>query len=597
MLFRSPVVSPLDPKWLVIAGFCLYAWFAIWSINKPLTTDESEFGAVAVAIGKTGKPIYYMGDSPDRYWPAKDMWQKLEAPRPGFQYGTWHSSLYISWLALWVKLLGMANWVVRLAGVACFLGTLWLVRKILYLALPSERAGRVFGPVAFLYLVNPLLIQQGMMLDIDTTVVTFTSVLFLHEVLRLEIRQVAWWRQSVWLGVILALGFWAKEFAGLYLALTAFVYVLLRRNWRGAAGGVTALIIGVGLFWGTWWLYCKAFDLPVMYFIRFTILGKLAIGEGLFRTIAAQSGLTNAIFSVLFSLFNITVWTSPFYWALLIGVIVWRGREFWLSKKPAPLDLLLLFGLLMMAVTQVYRPSGWFLKYGYPAHAVLVVLAGVLVSEKVDRFVPKDWAIGAILAAIVAVAQFIVLRDPVLSLYGMKMKGMADPQFWGFYLISGAALVILLKLTRKDLPLTPALTVALAIGLVGANLGLDWKQRAPIVTSISWNNYGEEGFAEAAAHLNSVLKPGDVPICRKDFGFYLLPVSDPVYRQWINPAVLTEARTGQELVENITAPGISHIVLDRYSIRREALPIIQHFYDLDRQIGSYYILRRNSKMP
>jgi hypothetical protein len=60
---------------------------------------------------------------------------------------------------------------------------------------------------------NPLIIQQGMMLGIDNTVVTLVSALFLHEFLRLEKRGTALLPKYVWLTGLIAVSFWAKEFA------------------------------------------------------------------------------------------------------------------------------------------------------------------------------------------------------------------------------------------------------------------------------------------------------------------------------------------------------------------------------------------------
>lgn len=53
-----------------------------------------------------------------------------------------------------------------------------------------------------------------------------------------------------------------------------------------------------------------------------------------------------------------------------------------------------------------------------------------------------------------------------------------------------------------------------------------------------------------------------------------------------------EARTADELIADITQPRISHIVLDRYSIRRDTIPLLQQYYSLERQIGGFYVLRR-----
>ena len=588
---RRKPAAQLDPRILVGTGLALFAWFCAFSINKPLTTDEAEIDSSALAIAKTGKPIYYMGDTPEQYIPRKDLWQIHEAPKPGYTYGLWHPPLYIYLLALSHKLFGTASWTARLPGVLCFLATLWLLRGIINRLLPPEKSNAVFGVTSFLYLTNPLLIQQSMMLDVDNTVVTLTSVLFFHEFLRLEVKGTGWAQRSIWLSLLIGLTMWAKEFAGLFLGLSLLVCAMLRRQWRDALAAVGIVVVGSVLFWVSWWVYCKLTEMPVMYFVRFTILGKLAIGEGLLTTIAKQAGWGSAWFSVVHSLINIIVWTSPFYAALFLMVVGWRVRVFIANKRPEPLDLLLLYVLVMIAATQVYRPSGWFLKYGYPGHSILVVLLSAYLHEKLGQWSRREWAVAGVLSVIVAIAQ-VGWGDPVLWFYTGLLKGLSDHNVWLVYGAAAIVLFVVMKLSRGKWPTSTAVAATLAIGLVGANLGLNWQQRAPFATSISWNNYGEAGFAEAAEYLKSVLKPADVPVCRKDFGYYLNKGTDTMDRRWINPVVLVDVKTADELVRNITAPGVNYIVLDRYSIRRDTVPIIQQHYAEGKQFGSFYILKR-----
>ena len=584
--------SFLRTETLLIAGTVLFAFFCFSSINKPLTTDEVEFASAGLAIARTGKPIYYMGDTPEQYIPTKDLWQVREAPQPNFKYGLWHAPLYIGVLALSLKIFGMSNWAARLPGVACMLATLWLLRGIVKLLFPREKAKPVFNVVAFLYLINPLILQQCLMLDVDNTVVTVTSVLFLHEFLRLEHRQIAWLPKYAWLSLLIALTFWAKEFAGLFVGTALLIYVVGNRRWRDAFGVVLMLLAGMALFWGSWWLYCRLSGMPVMYFIRFTILGKLAIGEGLFTTIAKQSGLGNALFFVLFGCLHTTLWVSIFYVALFLVTLGWRVKTVWQTKRLVPLDLLMLYVLVMLAATQGYRPSGWFLKYEYPALGVLLVPIAAYLCEKFSTLSRGELYLAGVVALILAAAQVILIQDPVLAFFTMGLKGLRDKNIAMFYAIITVVILAIIGLSRVRWPFSKVCAGTMVICLVGVNLGIDWKQRASYTTSISWNNYGETGFAETVAYLKSVLRSNEVPICRKDFGFYLCEDAVPAKHSWYNPAVITDVKTSSELVQNITAQNVSHIVLDRYSIRPDAVQIIQKFYELDKQIGSYYILRR-----
>ena len=157
--------------------------------------------------------------------PENQRWVIEEAPRPNFEYGLWHPPLYVYVLALSYKIFGTASWAARLPGVVCFLITLWLLwRLVTHLSPPESRQHvRIF--LVSLYLVNPLLIQQGMMLDIDNTVLTLLGVLLLHEFLRMDAKGTPWLQKYAWLTVLMTLSFWAKEFGALYLAVALLVYL------------------------------------------------------------------------------------------------------------------------------------------------------------------------------------------------------------------------------------------------------------------------------------------------------------------------------------------------------------------------------------
>lgn len=597
---KTAAQTAWNPRYLVLTGLVLFVFFCAFSINKPLTTDEVELSGAALAIAKTGIPLYYNGDSPAEYRAAKDLWILRETPREQFQYGMWHSSLlYLYSLALFLKVFGAVNWAARMPGVICFLLTLWLLRGILLKVYPTEKAEKVFGFTALLYLINPLLLQQGLMLDLDNTVVTVTCVLFLHEFLRLDLKGVPWLRKYGWLTLVMALGFWAKEFPPIYLTVALLVYLALQRRWRDCIGAFLTLVVGAALFWCSWWAFCRLMGLPVMYFIKWSIIGILGQGEGLFTTILKDSGMTNALFSVFFSFLHPTLWVSPYYMVLFFLV---AGKRFWAflcQRRLEPLDLLLLYAALLFFVTMVYRPEGWFLKHNYPSFGILTLLFAVFVHEHGGPLSWRELLAGMALAIGIAVAQVLILRDVVLTLFRGGLKALGDWHLTAFYVMGVVVLLAIVRASRQQWSVARCGLAALVLGLVGANLGLSWMQRAPYVTSISWNNYGETGFTEAAAYLKSMMKPDDVVICRKDFGYFLQKDLEFPYRKWFNPCVLDSVKSPDELVRNITGPGVRTIVLDRYAIGYSmqnrhvpVLQVVQQFYRVDKQIGSFYILRR-----
>lgn len=581
-------------------GAALFAVFCGYSINKPLTTDETEFAAAAIGILTSGGPVYYVGETPDTFIPDPDRWIFHAASKPGYQYGLWHSSGYTYLIALSYKIFGRANWAARLPGLFCTLLTLWLLCRIAKLITPlplqggEARLRGTVGTLAFLYLINPLILQEGLMIDLDNTIVSTFCVWFLHEYLRMELAGTAWRSRYTWLIALMAMSFWTKEFTGIYLTAAVCAYEVLSRRWTRLLGILAALGAGAAVFWGTWWTYCKLSDLPATYFLRFTVERNLAASAGLLTTIYRTDGPAAAAFRLGFGFIESLVWVSPFFGALILVLIAWRLKCFWHARRPAPLDLLLIFALVILFAAKIYRPSG-FLKYEYPAYGALTLLAAVFLRERFGSLSARELSVAGILAGILAAAQVYLLGDPVRVFFDNAADGIFHPPVAVFYLLAALDLLIILIFARRAWGLPNVFLSVLVIGLAGANLGLGWAQRGSYVTSIDWNNYAEVNLEDAAGYLKSQLREGDVPICRKDIGFYLNKDSDTPAHPWINTVVIYQSASSAQLLEQIRRPEISHIVLDRYSYRVYALPYIAQHYALDRDLVSFQIYRRLSR--
>jgi 4-amino-4-deoxy-L-arabinose transferase-like glycosyltransferase len=579
------------PLLLTVAGLLFYVWFCVASLNKPLVFDEIDYGASAVAVAQAGIPVYYEGEFPEKYTAPVTWWIFKATPYPMYEWGLWHSPLYVYCLGLCYKILGPANWVARLFGAILFLISGALLCDISRMLFPPDKGRQVIGVFSFLYLTNPLLVQQGMLIDCDSTVVPLTCWFFLHEFIRLEKKGEGRLAKFAWLGVVLAIAYWAKEFAGIYLGMAVLTYYILRRQWRDCLGTMAMVIGGTILFWGSWWLFSTLLHMPANYFLDYTA-SKLSRGEGVIFSYLHAGGLGQALLIVGCSVLYIAAWSSPFYLALALIAFSWRLWLAWKRGKPDLLDALLIYVVVVFGAADVYRPSGMVLRYADTMYALILLAIAAFVCEAGIVAKPWQWLTAGFLALGLAITQVLLFGDPLLTLYQQGIAALSDTGFWWFFAVVAIILVSISPLLLPKAKLPGLVAVALLMGLVGFSFAQDWEQSGPYVTAYNYVCYGEKGHDEMAAYMASVVKPDEMPICRKDFSPWQTRKFGASSPRWYLESVVNNVTSREELVQNITAPNVQHILLDKFLFPADRLAIIEQYYVLDRQIGDYYLLRR-----
>lgn len=583
-----------NARLLIIGSLGLYLLFALSSLDKPLVDDEAAFRAAAISIAKIGKPICYTGTTPEMYIPEHARWINHSTPYPDCSYGLWHTPSYVYILGMACKFLGTSNWAFRLSGMLGFLVGWLILTRIIGLLFKDDKRIWITGIFSCLYFINPLLVQLGLLVDVDTTVVPIASYLFLHEVIRLEKKGTSLHAKTCWLSIILAISFWAKEFAGIYLAASLIGFNVLRLNWREVAASVGVFLGGAALFWGTWWVFCTVAQLPIWYFLQYTG-SKLARGEGVLFTILNAQGLMAAVLQICSSLYYIICWQSPFY--AILGLMAFGHRVFFLMKNRGAelIDVLWIYVIVIFGATQIYRPS-ILLRYAYPMHAVLLICIAVFLFEACRKISLTSWLRGFALALGISFLIVRFLGDPLLTIYS---KGLWNPETsklwicWSLILIFSFS--VFWFIIRKQ-SIRVIATFSVAIGMLAYGLSLDWSQLNGYVTSFSYLWYGQRGNDEMSAYLRSTLDPNEMPVCLHDFGTSLnLNSYLPIYK-WYTPDIINNVRSTDELIRNITLPEVKHILFCENVFRPDAIPIILNYYSVERQIGTFKLLRRTTSI-
>jgi hypothetical protein len=430
------------------------------------------------------------------------------------------------------------------------------------------------------------------MLDIDNTVMTTALLFFLHAYLWMERTTPSWWGRVLRLTGLFFLVCCTKEFAGGYLLVVVAGYEILARRWRRLVALLVAAGCAAGLFTLAWTAFCHALDMPADYFIAFSITRRLAKADGVLTGVIARRGFLGALASIGKTLVHSATWVSPFYAALGLWALGARLRRLWRQRRPEPVDLLVIFVLFLLMLTKVIRPSGWFLKYEYPLYAPLTIVIGLWLAPRIPIPTPRALVGIFLLIGLVAFAQGHTLGDPVATVYDLVVSQTTTASVLPlFYLLLGGALAGLLHLVGQRRNPGSLLITTLVVGLFGAQIGLAWKQLAPYTTAPDWPNYAEPNFTPVVAHLRRVLRPGDVPVCRKDIGFALRLGAPLPGGRWIDNAVVARLENFR-LPPEILAPEVSHIVLDRFSTRGDPARFLQPWFVPDFATDGYLVLRR-----
>ena len=585
------MVSPKLSTWLWCLGLALFVTICWGSLNKPLASDEAVLGSAARCIALYGKPIYYDGDIPESYVRDEDRWMVPDMPLPGYKYALWHSPLNIYGIAISYKIFGVHDWSGRLPGALCVLLSLAALAGILKeqaaaVGYNSEQARAVGGYLAILYFASPFLIQQGLTPDIDNSVMTTGSLIFLY--LYLKLRREDRIVSPALLSVLFALCFWTKEYAPGYLVASAGVYELLQRRWGNLRTVCTSFVAGIALIVISWWLYCYLFSLPLYYPIVHSYIGRVENNGSLVEH-WRHGGFPQALW-ILGTTWALSLcWSSVFQLVLSLAAVGYRVAHYLRHKCLQPLDLPVIYSLGVLAATKFLRPSPISVKYEYPAYAPLVLAVAFMIYQELG---PLTWrALGRSLLLLVplVVLNVVLFGDPV---WRLLRQGTA----WNYLGASTLLGVLTLVVTRIAVSShRRAVVAALVLSLLGANLALDWIQRRPYLTTANWNfDYGSQGLGQIGEKLQQSGVLGTYPALSKDVGFHAsVQLNQPDFH-WLDLSVLADsAEEGPAAFDKVLLPNIHHVVvLDRQLSQAFGENLKRRGFHLQARVGDYLLLQR-----
>ncbi|HEX2036633.1 MAG TPA: hypothetical protein VHS99_20820 [Chloroflexota bacterium] len=511
---------------LILAGAGAVSWWLIQpQLARPFVYDEAAFAFAGKAVAQTGLPLSNVGH--------------MQTETPGdfsrrFNWALWHPPLYVFTLGYAFRQWGETETVARLLGVVCNAATALLVFATATVTLwRRTRAAPVYAAAgSALYVTNPFVIQSSMLLDIDGTVLVVTiALLALAYVLVMQITRPLshplTWGLLALAALSLGLSLWAKMTTSLALVAAASLYRLVGTRpwqpWRLLLDFPIVALGGGALFLATWWAACMATGMP--FALPFQIMG-LQFGDAA----ASPRAWRDNPRLVLDLISYVALWVSPYFILLFLWAGLARlgdlaltpfvrlaqrlrrrqsGGEAWGAW---PIDFVLLAGGAI-ALTYLIKLAASFPKY----HVTMMPLWAIGIAYLLWRYVPQLswWELPVYAIVLAGMAGYFVsfVGDQYILFRGYDFVGpiLIWPAALGFaFLVLGATL------GKHHLPRQ--------LAILGVLLTLAWSWGVNLAQSqadySTAYNYGTTGQREAAAYLNSILRPEEPYVASRDVAYY-----------------------------------------------------------------------------
>ena len=241
-------------KYINIAIVCTFVTLVAIQANKNFVLDEIDFPIVSHATSQTLKPIYYRGEGAEQH------------------VGTYHPTLYINSLAVFIRIFGYSEVSVRIFGIVCTLVSAFLLLKIFRLLTKKNSRAEVLFLGLFLF--NPYTIANTTLPDIDSTVMPVVILLFLYASLYyLHKKKDMSKRVVLILGCIFGLALWSKLTTPLIIPLFLFILATItsKKYKDNLLFTFKVATLGILIFAVSYFLYCKLFGLSTTYTYTFLI--------------------------------------------------------------------------------------------------------------------------------------------------------------------------------------------------------------------------------------------------------------------------------------------------------------------------------------
>jgi 4-amino-4-deoxy-L-arabinose transferase-like glycosyltransferase len=508
-------VGPLygGALWGSLAVIVAFLVISVPQWGQPYVIDEAVFPYVADGIVKNGAPFFYNGEF-----------------RP-HDLGLWHPPLYDYLLAAQVRIWGMSPFAVRSFGAICVIASFFIATLALRRIAPNlKQYGYVV--MAGLFLLNPLVISDALVPDIDGTLGLFVVTL------------------SIWVSTVVA-----QEALSRRMILGLFGFATLAVSTKFTIAAIVAVIIGCSALIATrqrrrkllWVFITFAAGTAVSLGLLFALGAILKFDayapfEYLFGSLGSRapgrSGIMGIVATLIVGPGSNVVWIGP---AIILSAVA--ALVVLLVVKPAAVSRslagLLVVSSLLIVVAYSYISGS---PFGFPKYTAVVVpglaLATTLIltvlssaiTVKSTRTRTTTWilSIAYVVILVAGTAGIFAISHRIESTHSRSVGELLVLAIADFLCVAIATALFAVLLVSTDVRQgMRRLRVPAIIGLLAALV----LTPAMIQTSSSVVNltspfstryyYGERGMSEFLSRAGKIIPRGASIISPKDVGLQL----------------------------------------------------------------------------
>ncbi|VVB78741.1 Dolichyl-phosphate-mannose-protein mannosyltransferase [uncultured archaeon] len=546
---------------LLILILTLHLIFVIISMRQPLLGDDLLFAEGAKSVANIGKPLIDYGIN-----------------NPGF-YTLWHIPLYIYIMGGFVYLFGFNIYSLRAtAAIFNFLTIIlvYLITKEILKNNKNKEEWSLFA--AAIYALNPIIIQNSMLLDIDGGVLNFAMYLFLY----LYIKQ----KNFLYLIPSLIFVFLSKEIGPVVLFGGIFLIELATLEFKKILKLFLLFFISAGLALGIWWIFSQFLGLNFMT----PLLHNFAFGKrdlSLIRILTSVWEFKNFVyFAIPFLIILFFIFTIKFY----LELIKERKKINEEEKKNA-----LLFNIIAILIVIMYfyfGRSAW----GFPKYQVIAVpaisifitymLSKSSIMQRFYELLKSKKLFFIVLLIILAVYFMIIVKDPLIPEFDstatnvnmMLALKLVITNFVLYIIVPILICLIFFSLFKSKGKFAIILILLTLFAFVYIDI------LHTVVNYSTYSKYGTSGTWEVVHYLNEKDISAKEVATHSHLGM-LLNMSE--YYE-ITFVYYSQEDFKKGIVDN---PDINYIIIYERDIDRIGKNM--KYFGLQKQIGSYYIFKKN----
>jgi len=454
---------------LIIFGIAI----RLFSLQKDITSDETDFVKAAKAIQETGHPLFYHSEQ-----------------QPS-ELALWHPPMYIYLLSL---ALNSSFPEISARSINAIFSVFTAVLIFLFcINLIDSRHKKIIGlSAAALFLINYFILSSSVLIDIDVLSMFFMLAFIFFILMDFK-------KQNPWYFALAAASLFFGIFNRYPIAFLVFValgvYYLINKDLRksfmryflvGLLAGIAFLLV---------WGFYSTFMEPGTFFSF--IIHNAALGSENLSSIGTYIGSFMLNISQLIRLF-----TLPAIILMLLSF------SYFLRRKEKPIKILLIYSLsILLLFTFISRPAFGYPRYFLTMFPAIIILISLFVYENLKgQAIDKKMFLLAVISFAISLCLLIILH-PQSTFYEsnglIKATNLPDfifnlfasfPLFFAFFFRDKrkiAAIFILLALV---------LSYSLYFDLVFVN--------------------HESNIKEAGTYLKEHTNASDVIICPKAVGYY-----------------------------------------------------------------------------